>query len=246
MDIPNDSISILWLLMPLAAFLYASVGHGGASSYIALLTWFAWAPADIRPAALLLNTLVAGLAFFHFRKSCEFPKKLFISLVLFSMPAAYIGSWIELEPQPYRQVLGLLLLFPAMRLLGIFRLREINPVIRRYWMAPVLGMGIGLLSGMIGIGGGILLSPVLLMLGWTDLKQTAAVSALFILLNSIAALAGLNWDNYHWPTELNILIPLSIAGGLCGAFLGSRRFNIRAMRISLGLVLVIAAVKFLT
>jgi len=241
----NDFTYLLLLLLPAVAFLYASVGHGGASSYLVLLALFGFAPAEIRPTALMLNIMVSAIAFLNFRKACVFPLKLFLSLALFSVPASFLGGLFTLDTQLYQKLLGVLLLFPILKLFNFFPSNENAAVTRQWWMAPALGFLIGLMSGLIGIGGGIILSPVLLMLGWSDVRQTAAISALFILLNSVAGLSGSGLQGFHFQPFLQILLPLTVAGGLAGAFWGAFRFNVPALKYMLALVLTIAATKFL-
>lgn len=236
----------LFVLMPLAAFLYASVGHGGASSYLMLLTWFGFMPDAIRPGALMLNLAVSGIAFLAFQRKTQFPVKLFLWFMAGSVPASYLGAGIRLDAEVYRSLLGLLLLFPVLRLFGWIKAagQVARPV--SYPLALGIGALIGLLSGMIGIGGGILLSPVLLLLGWADLRQTAAMSALFIFVNSAAGLAGIDASIMELPQLFYSLLPLTLLGGMLGAWLGANRFKAPAMRYALGLVLLIAAAKFLT
>ncbi|MBS1488771.1 MAG: sulfite exporter TauE/SafE family protein [Bacteroidetes bacterium] len=236
---------LLMLLMPLAAFLYSSVGHGGASSYIVLLTLFGFAPAEVRPAALLLNIAVSAISFLTFRKTCSFPKELFLSLILFSIPASFIGGTFLLDEKIYRKILGLLLLLPISRLFNIFKLKESKPVERKFWMAPAWGLAIGFVSGLVGIGGGILLSPVLILLGWANLKQTAAISSLFIFLNSISGLIGSGLSGLVWPSHFEILLPLTVAGGIAGGYYGANRYSAPAMKYALATVLTVASVKFL-
>jgi uncharacterized membrane protein YfcA len=235
----------LFLLMPLAAFLYASVGHGGASSYLMLLSWFGFLPETIRPGALVLNLAVAGMAFLAFRKKETFDWRLFLWLIAGSFPAAFLGAGIKIDPVNYRIVLGLLLLFPVVRLFGWIKERKAEPIPFSNLFALALGLVIGFLSGLIGIGGGIILSPVLLMLGWANLKQTAAMSALFIVVNSASGLAGLGEGQWQLPELFRWLLPLTIVGGFLGAWAGSRRFNAPMMRYALATVLLIAAAKFL-
>ncbi len=241
----NFSISVLLVLIPLAAFLYSSVGHGGASSYIVLLTLYGFTPAEIRPAALLLNISVSAISFLLFRKASNFPKALFLSLIIFSIPATFIGSMFLLDAKIYQKVLGVLLLFPVLRMLNVFPVKGSKIIERKLWMAPVLGLSIGFTSGLIGIGGGIILSPVLLILGWTDLKQTAAVSALFIFLNSIAGLIGSGLAGFSLPMYFGWLLPLTLLGGIAGGYIGANKFNVPALKIALVTVLIIASVKFI-
>jgi uncharacterized protein len=244
--VADNALLFLMVLMPIAAFLYASVGHGGASSYLMLLALFNYMPEQIRPTALILNIIVSCVAFIFYRKACRFPVELFIPLIIFSMPAAYMGGTILLDTAIYKKVLGVLLLFPVLRFLNIFPISNKVVVERRWWMVPALGLCIGFVSGLIGIGGGIILSPILLMLGWTKVKETAALSALFIFLNSISGYIGSNaYNTYIDPQILNTLLPLTIICGALGAYFGAHRFKVVAIKYLLSVVLFIASVKLL-
>ncbi|HRI83214.1 MAG TPA: sulfite exporter TauE/SafE family protein, partial [Opitutaceae bacterium] len=169
---------LLFFLLPAAAFLYASVGHGGASSYLMFLALFNFSQAEARPTALILNIVVSLLAFLSHRRTCEFPTRLFLSFAIFSIPAAFIGGSIEIDAEWYRRILGVLLVFPVLRFFNVFPQAKERSLPLRWWMPPVLALVIGFFSGLIGIGGGIILSPVLLMLGWASIRETAAISAL--------------------------------------------------------------------
>lgn len=241
----ENTFWFLLFLMPLFAFLYASVGHGGASSYLMILTLFNFAPEQIRPTALILNIFVSGIAFLSFRKVCEFPYKLFISLIIFSIPAAYLGGSIKIETASYKFILGILLLFPVLRLFNIFPLSEKEVIKKRWWIFAILGLSIGFVSGLIGIGGGIILSPILLLFGWAGLKETSAISALFIFLNSISGLAASSQLPFDFDPQLYILMPITIIGGIAGAYFGAHRFNIKLLKYLLAVVLLIASTKFL-
>lgn len=241
----DQYLLLLAFLMPLAAFLYASVGHGGASSFIVLLTLAGFAPPEVRSTALLLNILVSGIAWLAYRNVEGFPRDLFLSLVLFSIPASFLGGTLHVEPAIYQKILGILLLFPVARFFNLIPVRKETPVDRKIWMAPALGLTIGFVSGLIGIGGGIILSPVLLLLGWTRIKVTAAISALFIFFNSIAGLIASGTSLLQLDPGLRLLLPLTLAGGVAGSYLGARKFNVRALNYLLGTVLLIAAIKFL-
>lgn len=240
-----DSIYLLFVLMPIVAFLYASVGHGGASSYLMLLSLVGFAPEEIRPTALILNILVSFVAFLNYRKVTIFPLNLFLSLIIFSVPAAFFGGKIELDPVVYKKILGFLLLFPVFKFAGIFPVSTSEVFSRSWWMGPVFGLSIGFVSGLIGIGGGIMLSPVLLMLGWSDVKQTATLSALFILFNSISGLIGAGSWQEDISLELWILLLLTVAGGIWGAYLGANKFSQKTLRYLLAFVLFFAAIKLI-
>jgi len=236
---------LLYGLMPFAAFMYAAVGHGGASSYLMILALLGFAPQEIRPSALILNVFVSLISFLNYRKSVEFPTRLFLTLVLFSVPAAYLGGRILLDTGIYKQVLGVLLLFPVFRLAGLFPVSSKSLVQQQPWMIALLGLGIGLLSGMIGIGGGILLSPILLLLGWTGVKETAAVSALFIFVNSIAGFLGASVFQVELSPQLWMILPLTVAGGALGAYFGARKWTPKFLTYLLAFVLAFAAVKLI-
>ncbi|SFO67548.1 hypothetical protein SAMN04488519_11162 [Algoriphagus ornithinivorans] len=235
----------LFFLMPFAAFLYASVGHGGASSYLMILALLGFAPEEIRPTALILNMMVSMVAYLNYRKAGVFPMQLFLSLILFSIPAAYLGGTILLDATVYKKVLGVLLIFPVLKFGGVFPISKDEQVERKWWMAPVLGILIGFVSGMIGIGGGIILTPIILMLGWAGVKETAALSALFIFLNSVAGFVGAATYEITVSQELWVLIPLTVLGGALGAYLGAKRFSVKVLKYMLAAVLLFASVKLI-
>ncbi len=241
----NFPISFLFVLMPVLAFLYASVGHGGASSYLVLLALYGFAPAEIRPTSLLLNIGVSAISFLLFRRVGSFPKKLFFELIVFSVPASFVGSLFLLDAKIYQRSLGILMIFPVLRMLNVFPVNNSIIIERKFWMAPALGLSIGLVSGLIGIGGGIILSPVLLILGWTNLKQTAAVSALFIFLNSIAGFVGSGVAGFTLPAHFEWMLPVTLLGGVAGGYIGANKFNVPSMKIALATVLSIASAKFI-
>jgi uncharacterized protein len=236
---------LLYLLLPLFAFLYASVGHGGASSYLMVLALLGFAPEQIRPTALVLNMFVSLLAYLNFRKVTAIPWNLFLALAICSIPAAYFGGTLLIDASLYKKILGVLLFFPILRFLNVFPVSKEQLIQQRWWMASILGLLIGFCSGLIGIGGGIILSPILLLLGWTDIKQTAAISALFIFINSVSGFIGASGFQMQVDPQLWVLMPLTIAGGALGAYYGAHKFNSKAIKQLLTAVLVIAAVKLI-
>ena len=236
---------LLYLILPTVAFLYASVGHGGASSYLMVLALLNFAPEQIRPTALIMNMFVSLMAFIGFRKTVVFPNRLFLSLIIFSIPAAYLGGTILVDIVIYKRILGILLFFPILRFLNVFPINENSKTEEKWWMAPILGLLIGFFSGLIGIGGGIILSPILLMLGWTNMKETAAISSLFIFLNSISGFLGADGFQIQIDQQLWIVMPLTILGGGLGAYLGARKFSPKSIKYLLALVLFIAAIKLI-
>jgi uncharacterized membrane protein YfcA len=233
-----------WLLLVLLgtmAFLYASVGHGGASGYLAVLALFSVAPAVMKQSALLLNLGVSLMSFIAFYQQGFFKWRLFWPFALGSIPAAFLGARIPLSDSSYKQILGVCLLIAVLRMLVSLRESSAKPL--PLWAGLTAGSLIGLLSGMIGIGGGIILSPVLLLFRWANLKEAAAVSALFIFVNSIAGLAGLKtWiplDN----TSLIYWLAASLIGGFLGARWGAGVASNSKVKWVLALVLIIASVK---
>ncbi len=242
--IPLDSISIIFLFALFAvAFLYASVGHGGASGYLALMGLYHVAPETMKPSALMMNIAVSIIAFSQYSRSNSLNKKLFLLLIVGSIPAAYLGAFVTLDATIYKRILAVILLVPIVRLVG-FSAKE-QPVLRRpnEVLAVFIGLAIGFLSGMIGIGGGILLSPMLLLLGWTDIKQASLISALFIFLNSISGMGGILSKGITVSPTIYIWIAVAVAGGTLGAYFGSKKFNNATLRVMLGVVLLIASIK---
>ena len=185
------TISIFFLLLLfIVAFLYAAVGHGGASGYLALMAVFGMMPEIMKPTALLLNLFVSLSAFLLFYKEGHFKWKIFLPFALASIPFSFLGGMISLDASIYKKILGVLLLIPVVRL-AAFPNKDIHDIKQStVYLSLLIGACIGFLSGLIGIGGGIILSPVLLLLAWTNQKQTAAISALFIFVNSLSGLAG--------------------------------------------------------
>lgn len=236
---------ILYLLLPTIAFLYASVGHGGASSYLMILALLSFAPEQIRPTALIMNMFVSLMAFISFRKNIDFPIRLFVLLVAFSIPAAYWGGSILVDTQWYKRILGLLLIFPILKFFEFLPKGKVLEIQGKWWLIGIIGLMIGFVSGLIGIGGGIILSPIILLLGWADVKETAAVSALFIFLNSVSGFLGADGFSVEISPQLWIVMPLTIIGGGLGAYLGASKFQPTVVKKLLGLVLLVAAVKLI-
>lgn len=241
-----DLLSVLFLfLLFVVALLYSSVGHGGASGYLAIMGLFSFAPDVMRSSALLLNVFVSLIAWWQYSRSVCWNKQLFLWLIAGSIPASFVGAMISMEADIYKQILGALLLFQAIRLLGFIKTPFEGLKTPSMTIAISIGVGIGFLSGLIGIGGGIILSPLLLLLGWTDLKQTALISALFIFVNSLAGLAGLVIKGTTFDPVLYIWIVIALAGALLGSWLGSKKFTSTTLRTLLGLVLLTAGLKLI-
>ena len=238
--------TMVFFLLPLTAFLYASVGHGGASSYLMLLTLLHFAPQQIRPTALMLNMAVSFLAFFSYYKNCIFPTKLFLILVVFSVPAAFLGGKISLETDLYKKIIGFVLFVPILHFFTFLPLKKVEkPILKHTWFLALVGLSIGFLSGLIGIGGGIILSPLVLLLAWADTKQTAALSALFIFVNSIAGFLGMQAWKIDFEKEILLFIPLTVIGGILGAYFGAFRWQTTRLKMLLASVLLVAAIKLI-
>lgn len=243
-------IQLVWLLaLFVIALLYSSVGHGGASGYLAILVLAGYMRSDITPVVLILNIAVASTGFFHYARAGHFSCKLLKPLVIASIPAAFLGGMIPLNDRIYSALLGFTLLIAALRFLfitRIFQSRETQPSVSSNTWALPIGAVLGLLAGMVGVGGGIFLSPLLLFLHWADAKQTAAVSAAFIVLNSLSGLAAhlLQGAVVDWTLLSSIAATIYI-GGFLGSFLGAWRISLRALQQLLGSVLAIASFKLM-
>ncbi len=226
------------------AILYSSVGHGGASGYLAVMAFLAVAPTLTRPTALILNIFVASIGAFQFYRRGYFDWKVFLPFALTSIPFAFIGGMISLPLEIYRIILGIVLLLAATRLAWNFSSeKEIKEP--KIWLALIIGAIIGLVSGLIGVGGGIFLTPILLLMNWTETKKAAGISAMFILVNSISGLLGNYAQVAKLPANVWFWIIAAIIGGIIGSTLGSRYFNTLTLRRVLASVLVIAAIKLI-
>src|SRR5881394_4040560 len=235
---------LLFLAVGLIAFLYSSVGHAGASGYIATMTLFGLAATVIRPTALVLNVLVATIGSVQFWRAGHFSWKLFWPFALLSVPAAYLGGYIQPSASILRILIGLVLLFSAARL--IFRRGDPEETVTPSKPTAVgVGAGLGFLSGLTGTGGGIFLTPLLLFCEWAHIRQAAAVSALFILVNSIAGLVGYFTRVHSVPSLGLILAAAAVIGGALGSHLGSRHFPSRTISLLLAIVLTIAGAKLI-
>ena len=237
---------IFYFLLFAVAFLYSSVGHGGASGYLALMALFNFAPEVMKPTALLLNIFVSMIAFIQYFRGGYFRWKLFLPFAIASIPFSFLGGMINIGGDIYKQILGILLLFPVIRFIG-FGNKDVAVTrpFQIYW-ALLIGGVIGLLSGMIGIGGGIILSPILLLLHWANQKQAAAVCAAFIFVNSVSGLTGQLFQRIEFSQNMYFFVIIAFAGGLAGSYLGSHRFNMIVLKRILALVLFIASIKLLT
>ncbi|MCA1621870.1 MAG: sulfite exporter TauE/SafE family protein [Acidobacteria bacterium] len=228
------------------ASLYSSVGHAGASGYLAAMALAGLAPAVMKPTALTLNILVALIAATRFYRAGHFSWRIFLPFALSSIPFAFIGGALTLPGSVYQKLVGLALLFASFRLwmhASAPADAEARPV--PLPAAIALGAAIGLLSGITGVGGGIFLSPILLLAGWAETRRAAGVAAAFILVNSVAGLAGHVASVRMVPDSINLWGAAAMAGGLVGTELGRRRLATVTLRRVLSAVLVVAGLKMM-
>lgn len=235
---------LIILAIFVVAILYSSVGHGGASGYLAVMAFLAVAPAVTRPTALVLNLFVASIATIQFYLAGHFSWRLFWPFAIASIPFAFLGGMIHLPTNIYKIVLGLVLLFAAFRLAWSFS-KDAEVKQPQLWLALIIGAAIGLLSGLVGVGGGIFLTPVLLLMNWSETKTAAGNSALFILVNSAAGLAGNYAQVTVLPSNVWLWITAAVAGGIIGSLLGANKFNSLMLRRVLAAVLLFAAIKLI-
>ncbi len=246
----TESLVLICLAIALVAFLYSSVGHAGASGYIAVMTLFGLAPAVIKPSALALNIIVASLTSWQFWRAGHFSWKLFAPFAVMAAPLAFLGGYWNLPPSFFKILVGIVLLFSAFRFLFESKSDSGEILEPTNTIAISVGAGLGLLAGLTGTGGGIFLTPILLLKRWATTKTAAAVSALFILINSIAALLGTLFSNQESPlvTLSVVTLPFSFSallGGAVGSYLGSRQFPPIVIKRLLSAVLLIAGLKLI-
>lgn len=241
---------VLLFALSIIAAMYSSVGHGGASGYLAVLSLTAYAANDpvwLKQHAWSLNLLVAGIAFFAYKKSGFFDVKLALPFILASIPAAFIGGYLRVDNTVYDILLSLTLVFAAWKLYSTKDSHSSVEVNRPPPVQIAVGVGfmIGILSGIIGVGGGIFLSPIILLFGWSNPKTTAGISAVFIWVNSFSGLIGSTVSG-QLALDVSTLVPFSIAvliGGYIGSKFGSERFSQNSIRSMLVAVMLIAAIR---
>jgi uncharacterized membrane protein YfcA len=243
---PVSETVIIAILFFAGAALYASVGHAGASAYLAVMGLFSFAPNVMKPTALALNILVAAVATLKFYRAGLFSWPIFWPFAVASIPAAFIGGAMTLPTQSYKIVVGLVLLYAAV---WMFRssLRPLRTAahLPPLWAAIVSGLAIGFLSGLTGVGGGIFLSPLILYMAWADTRSTSGVAAPFILVNSIAGLLGHLSSVSQLPPNIPVWGAAAVVGGWIGATYGSKHAPPPILRQLLSLVLIVAGVKLI-
>ena len=240
------SLVFFILLLAFVAFLYSSVGHGGASGYLAVMAIFGVAPLVMKSSALVMNLCVSAISFIGFYRAGHFRWKLFLPFAIASVPMAFLGGMAVLSDDIYKKVLAICILISIARL--SYQFKSEDQAAREIPMGGALFTGglIGLVSGMIGIGGGILLSPLMLLMRWATIKQTAAVSALFIFVNSLSGLIGhLQKGSFHLTEDIQFAVAATIVGGLLGSYYGSQKFDTPVLRYLLAIGLTIACFKLI-
>ena len=240
--------TLLSILVAIIAFLYSSVGFGGATGYLAVMSQFDIEPNLMATTALLLNVVVAGIAFFNYRRAGHVEKRLLTSFPLSSIPAAFLGGYFKLSEDLYFILLYIILTYVMVRMLFAGKANQTASEKTQpppIWLALCSGVAIGLLSGMIGIGGGIILSPLIILMHWGTPKEAAATAAIFIFLNSLSGLLGRTLGGNFMFGQLGAwLLPIGVVGALAGSYFGARHFSTSWGRRVLGVVLLIAVVKF--
>lgn len=240
----GEYLVLLALAIFVVALLYSSVGHAGASGYIAVTSLAGLAPVTIKPVALTLNIVVALIGTWQFWRAGHFSWRLFWPFALLSIPLAFAGGYVNLPTHVFKVLIGIVLLFSAVYFFVRAPQNDAAREPSRAVAIPV-GAGLGLLSGLTGTGGGIFLTPLMLFMHWATVKRTAAVSALFILVNSISGLAGNIASTRNFPTFALVFVAAVILGGSAGSYFGSRRFEPAVIKRLLAIVLLIAGCKLI-
>jgi uncharacterized membrane protein YfcA len=227
-----------------AAILYSSVGHGGASGYLAVMALFGLDPALMKPAALTMNIFVTLLLLGRLTRAGHFNWQLFTPFVIASIPMAFVGGAVTLYSGAYNVIVGLALLVAMWRMLVAVE-NDDNIHMPKLWVALPVGGALGFVSGLTGVGGGIFLSPLLLLFNWTNMRGSAAIAAGFILVNSIAGIAGYATTAQQWPQGISLLVIAALTGALIGSELCVRRLAPAQLRKILAVVLAIAGIKMI-
>lgn len=242
-----ELMTILFLiLLFVVAMLYSSIGHGGASGYLALMGLFTIETHYMKGSALLLNIFVSAFAFYQYWRGGYFRWKLFLPFAIASIPMAFFGGTINLDPVVYNRILSICLLFAVARLSGLIGRNMGKPRKVNYVVSVCIGLLLGFFSGLIGIGGGIILSPIILLLGWGNMKETAAVSALFIFVNSISGFSGLAMNSINLHPMILVWVGIAFLGGSIGAYSGAKKLDNITLKYVLSGVLLIASIKLMT
>jgi len=236
----------MWLLIAIgiAAILYSSVGHGGASGYLAAMALFGLDPSIMKPAALTMNIFVTLLVLSQSRRRLQFDLPLFIPIIVASVPMAYLGGAYTMQSSAYNIVVGLLLLLAVWRMFW----QASDTVIRdcpKLWLTLPVGGVLGFVSGVTGVGGGIFLSPLLLLFRWTDVKGSVPIAAAFILLNSVSGLLGYVSTGSEFPAGMPLLVAVAVIGALIGTRMSTYHLATQGLYRILGVVLIVAGFKMI-
>ncbi|MFN4145104.1 MAG: sulfite exporter TauE/SafE family protein [Runella sp.] len=243
-----DLILLGCLLFFTIATLYSTVGHAGASGYLAVMALLAFPSQEIKATSLILNILVASIASYRYLKAGYFDKRVFLYFAAFSLPLAFAGGYFKVDDEVFKLIAGIFLLLSAVLILiRVFQPLRQEYTVRtvRWWQAGIIGSVVGYISGVIGVGGGIFLSPILMLYRWASPRHVSGISAMFILVNSIIALVGYAPNIKQAPANIGFWIGAVVAGGFLGSYLGTKKINITGIYIFLAIVLTTAGVKMI-
>lgn len=240
---PAEMIPYLAVCIFVVAMMYASVGHGGASGYLAVMALFSLHPEALKPTALMLNIVVAGIGTYLYCSAGQFSWRVFWPFVITSIPMSFLGGTFNLPPELYRPALGMVLLFAAWRLFARRKHDDYDAKAPGVALAMLVGGVLGFASGLIGVGGGIFLSPLMILLGWARVREVSGIAALFILVNSISGLAGHLSSLQHVPEYAPLLAGVALIGGTIGALCGSRHLPVATILKAMSIMLVMAGGK---
>ena len=241
----DSSFSLLFLsCIAVAAILYSAVGHGGASGYLAVMALFGLDPAIMKPAVLTMNIFVTLLVLIRLMRAGHFNWRLFLPFTAASVPLAFVGGAITLDSSVYRIIVGLALIVAMWRMLVVV---ENDDLIKmpKLWVSLPVGGVLGFISGLTGVGGGIFLNPLLVLFNWSPIRGSAAVVAAFVLVNSIAGIAGYATTTSQWPDGIPVLVVAAFAGAIIGSELCVRRLAPNQLRKVLAVILAIAGTKMI-
>lgn len=246
MSLVNVDYSV-WLLMVIggAAVLYSSVGHGGASGYLAAMALFGLEPSIMKPAALIMNIFVTVLVLSRVCNRCHFNWRLFLPVICASMPMAFMGGAYTIHSSVYKVVVGLLLILAVWRMFWQAKDNDVAIEHPNLWVTIPVGGVLGFVSGLTGVGGGIFLSPLLLLLHWTDIKGSVPIAASFILLNSASGLLGYISTGSEFPAGMPLLITVAVTGALIGTRISTYHLATQGLYRMLGVVIVVAGFKMI-
>jgi uncharacterized membrane protein YfcA len=241
MELSSSTTLLIPVAVFTAAFLFAIAGHSGASAYLAIFGLLGMTPDVIKPSVLALNVVVASITTYKFTRAGHFSWRLIWPFILTSIPSSFLGGLISLPTPIYRILVGVVLVYASLRMLfDVPGKNDTSLGFPPIWLSLLLGAGIGFTGGLIGIGGGILLSPILLLTNWAGPQLTAGTIAVFVLVNSISGLLG-HWStSMQLPPQLPIWGVVALVGGWIGAEIGSRKLSANFLRRMLGLILLVS------